>query len=182
MTRYTVDKHNWECAPHSLSSPPIHPTSWGSQLRHSGGGVSPIPLGRHRHSTHHPPHEQLLVRLEAGGVLFVGAAVVVVVVGVLSSWQLLVAAAHRPGHRHSSPPRAVSPARRVALALAVCPHVGVAPHHHHCTPIAPPIPPHEQRLVRLEAAGGLSWRPGAVQRCRRVVAPALHPASSRALA
>jgi hypothetical protein len=62
-----------------------------------------------------------------------------------------------------------------------------------CTPIAPPRstaravargsgwvcccrrcrstrdPPHEQLLVRLEAAGGSSWRPGAIQRRRRVV-------------
>jgi hypothetical protein len=156
MTRYTVDEHNWECAPHSLSSPPVHPTSWGSQPQHSGGGVSPIPLGRHRHSTHHPPHEQLLVRLEVGGVLFVGAAVMVVVVGVLSSWQLLIAAAHCPGRRHrrSSPPRAVSPDCHVALALAVCPHVGVAPHHRHCSTHNPP---HEQLLVRL-GAGGVSCR------------------------
>jgi hypothetical protein len=100
-------------SPHSPSSPPVHPASWGSQPRHSGGGVSPIPLGRHRHSTHHPPHEQLLVRLEAGGVLFVGAAVVVV--GVMSSWRVLVAAARRPARRRSSPPRAVSPPRCVGV-------------------------------------------------------------------
>jgi len=31
---------------------------------------TPVPLGHHHCSTHHPPYEQLLVRLEAGGVLF----------------------------------------------------------------------------------------------------------------
>jgi len=60
-------------------SPPVHPASWGPQR----WWCRPVPLGC-RHFTHHPPHEQLLVRLEAGSVLSV------IVVGPWS-WVVLVA-------------------------------------------------------------------------------------------
>jgi hypothetical protein len=76
---------------HRRLSPHIHPTSWGSQR----WWCRPVPLGRRRHSTHHPPHEQLLVRLEAGGVLSV------IVVGPWS-WSGLVVLYSHTFHRTNS--------------------------------------------------------------------------------
>jgi hypothetical protein len=63
-----------------LSSPPSSSVSCPCQLSplihpaysNGGGGVTSI-LGCH--STQHPPHEQLLVRLEVGSVLFMGGVV-----------------------------------------------------------------------------------------------------------
>ena len=67
--------HHRSLPPLRCLSPPVHPASWGSQR----WWCRPVPLGC-RHSTHYPPHEQLLVRLEAGGVLSV------IVVGPWSWW------------------------------------------------------------------------------------------------
>jgi hypothetical protein len=53
-----------------LSSYPLPPTLQAGACSGGGGGITPVSLSRrYRWSTRDPPHEQLLVRLGAGGVL-----------------------------------------------------------------------------------------------------------------
>ena len=102
----------------------------------------PVPLGRH--STHHPPHEQLLVRLEAGGVWSV------IVVGPCRGLGSAVLYSHstaRPPHE------------QWFVAVVWCAFVVSA---------GPPAI-HPTRVAREGGAAGSSWRPGAIRRRRRVV-------------
>jgi len=56
--------------PSLLSSYPLPPTLQAGACSGGGGGITPVSLSRrYRWSTRDPPHEQLLVRLGAGGVL-----------------------------------------------------------------------------------------------------------------
>jgi hypothetical protein len=119
------------------------------------GSVAPIPLGRCRHTTHHPSHKQLLVRLEAGGALFVG----------MRSWWWWAVPLCTGGGGSSSP----------LLVVLLVVNVGVPPsscHLHsrspaHCITLVLVLlllghstsnPPHEQLLVRLGAGGVLFLR------------------------
>jgi hypothetical protein len=120
-----------------------------------GSSVAPIHLGRCHHTTHHPSHEQLLVRLEAGGALFVGMRSWWLLVGcpvAYRRWWLFIAAARCP-----TCCQCWCPALLVSSVFSFpwlrCIGVGPPPPCHSTS-----NPPHEQLLVRLGAGGVLFLR------------------------
>jgi hypothetical protein len=127
--------HHSPCYPHPAVV--SHHLSTPQAGARSSGDVTLIPLPRPCHSTHHPPHEQLLVRLEAGGPLFVGGGVMMWVVGFLV---IMVVAFHCCC---SSSWRCIPPPCSPTLALAP-----------RCCSTR--NPPHKQLLMRL-VAGGVSF-------------------------
>jgi hypothetical protein len=172
------------CTTLELSS--FHPRSIPQAVARGAGGRWCVVCGRcwalHcrcRCSTHNPPHEQLPMRLEVGGVSLLPCVIIIIVP---PHEQLLVRLGagggrggmvlrHRRRSTHDPPHKQLLVRLGAGGVLFVLPAVFC-----HSTR----DPPHEQLLIRLGAGGGLFAR---CCRCSSslpfsVIPPVIHPTSS----